>query len=457
MFRTIRFLVVLGLFAAAAVWLVDNPGSVTLTWRGYRLDTSFAVLLGAVAFIACASAVLYRLWNFIRRSPSDLSRMWREGRRRRGFIALTRGLVAVAAGDADEAERQSRRAEALLDDPPLTMLLSAQAAQLGGDEQAAGKFFNSMRDQSETEFLGLRGLLTQAMKRRDWDEASGLARRAYRLRPKSEWVAANLIDLQTRTGSWADALATLEDAVDNKLVTRADGIRRRAVLEHQMSIDAGGRGDVSGALKFVRRAHDLAAEFIPASVRLGRLLAEDGKLRRAKGVIEAAWRNKPHPAMVQVYGTAHQAADAMSRVRAAQSLAKFNPDHVESRIAVAKASLEAKLWGEARKHLTAVSDGEATARVCRLMAELEELENNDLTSSREWLMRASLAEPDPVWVCEHCGNAVEEWSALCGKCEHFDSFNWRAPSHIASLPSSGSGPTPMALLATEAEPGKESG
>jgi hypothetical protein len=43
-------------------------------------------------------------------------------------------MVAVAAGDAAEAGRQAKRADALLGDPPLTMLLSAQAAQLNGDD-----------------------------------------------------------------------------------------------------------------------------------------------------------------------------------------------------------------------------------------------------------------------------------------------------------------------------------
>ena len=49
-----------------------------------------------------------------------------------------------------------------------------------------------MMEQPETEFLGLRGLLTQAIKRGDKGEALDLARRAYRLKPKSAWVAANI-------------------------------------------------------------------------------------------------------------------------------------------------------------------------------------------------------------------------------------------------------------------------
>lgn len=449
MFRVLRFMLVIGILSVMAAWLADNPGSVTMQWRGYRIDTSFSLLLTSVAAIAVTAALLYRLWLFICRSPADISRLWREGRRRKGYMALTRGLVAVAAGDVEEAGRQSKRAEALLEDPPLTMLLSAQASQLGGDEKAAGKFFSAMREKTETEFLGLRGLLTQAMKRRHWDEALQLAEKAYKLRPKSMWVAANLFDLQVRSGRWKEAQATLEGAVNNGLVTAAVGLRRRAVLEYQLSLEVGGGGNIPQALKHVSKAHDLSREFIPASIRLARLYADIGKARKAIGVIESAWKFNPHPDLAAIYWRVKSADDAMAKMRIAQNLARHNPGHAESRIAVAGAALEANLWGEARKHLTAAANIDAPARVCRLMAELEEREHGDLTAAREWLMRASMAEADPAWVCEHCGNAVEEWGALCGKCEQFDPFSWRIPSHITRL--AAHVPTTMALSAMEGE------
>ena len=79
-----------------------------------------------------------------------------------------------------------RAAPTLVDDRPLVTLLSAQAAQLDGDEQAAAKFFQAMSEKPETAFLGVRGLLVQAMRREDWDQALTLARRAYRLDPKAD-------------------------------------------------------------------------------------------------------------------------------------------------------------------------------------------------------------------------------------------------------------------------------
>src|SRR5208337_2920792 len=126
-----------------------------------------------------------------------------------GYRALTQGMVAVAAGEPREAQRFARRADLLLADPPLTLLLSAQAAQLDGDDAAAKKFFSAMLDRAETEFLGLRGLINQALRSGDRGTALYLAERAMVLRPNTGWVVESLFDLEVRQVRWEAAWKTL--------------------------------------------------------------------------------------------------------------------------------------------------------------------------------------------------------------------------------------------------------
>ncbi len=173
--RGIFALIVIAALAAAAVFLADNPGRVEILWQGWQIDTSVGVLIAAAALAALAVALALWLLSLILGSPGAFFRRRRERRRRAGYQALTRGMVAVAAGEAQEARRYARRAEALLAEPPLTLLLSAQAAQIGGDELAAKRFFTAMLDRRETEFLGLRGLLNQALREGDRDAARRLA------------------------------------------------------------------------------------------------------------------------------------------------------------------------------------------------------------------------------------------------------------------------------------------
>jgi HemY protein len=391
MIRWLFVLVALGVAAFGAYWLVVNLGMVSLTWLDFNIETSVAVLVGCVLAFAVLVALVYRFWRSLRGSHGSLRRWWRERRRRRGYEALSRGLVAVAAGDADVAGRQARRAEALVHDGPLTMLLSAQAAQLQGDESAAAAFFTAMRAKRETEFLGIRGLLTQAMKRQDWNEALKLARRAYVLSPKSEWVVKTLYDLQKRTGKWADAEVTLGESVKMKLVSAPDASRERAEMQYRKSLECEGRE----ALDWARKAHRSDPTLVPAAVRLAKLYVAGGSLRKAAAMIETMWETNPDPELAEVYWAARKCDDALKKMQAAQRLATFNPKHEESRITVAVAALEGRLWGEARSNLEPIAGDDASPRVCRLMAELEEAEHGDLARARTWLMRAAGDEHAP--------------------------------------------------------------
>ena len=177
------------------------------------------------------------------------------------------------------------------------------------------------------------------------------------------------------------------------------------------------------------------------------------KARKAAQAIERAWRRQPHPDLAEVYRAARPGANALEHLRALQHLAELNPDHAESHLAVAHAALEARLWGEARQHLEAVNGAAASATVCRLMAELEESEHGDTGRAREWLTRASVADPGPAWVCGDCGMVVAEWTALCPKCSSFDSLAWRHPPGAARLAAAAPVEAPAALPAVNGASG----
>ena len=449
MLRALWFLIIISLAVVGVVWLLDRPGSVVLDWQGYRLETSFAVLSGAAALLAAVAALLYRLWVALVRAPGRMGNAWRERRRAKGYKALTRGMVAVAAGDPTEAARQVKRADVLLNEPPLTLLLSAQAAQLNGDDGAAARFFQEMTENPETEFLGLRGLLTQALKSGDDTRALELARRAHRLQPKSDWVSTNLFDLQIGAGQWLDAQVTSDEQLRLGLTTRDANRHRKAVLGLQQGLDMARAGDKSEAARRYKQAFGQAPDFIPAALAHADALIAQGKLRPAVDVIAKTWMRYPHPDLVASYWRATEADNALDKVKATQRLTADNKTHLESCIALVRANLDAQLWGEARQHLSAITDSGTgpgngdnanesnSARVCRLWADLEEAEHGDLEAARVWLRRAALADADPAWVCGTCGNAVGDWSAICGNCGGFDTFEWRRPPHVLGLTNAG--------------------
>ena len=378
----------------------------------------------------------------------------------------------MAAGEREEAARWARKANALLDEPPLTMLLSAQAAQLTGDEAAAQRYFTSMLDGEETRFLGLRGLLTQALRAGDEARALDLARRAHALRPRTPWVLQSLFDLSERAGDLETAERALKESVRARVLPRPEAERKRALLLLVRALTArgeaagrlgagGGAGDVARGrvLDLAREAHKLAPGLIPASALLAELLIEAGDGRRAARLLEQAWGRAPHPDLAALYLRARGVDDRIERLKLLGRLTAGNPAHAESHLARARAALEARLWGEARRHLQAAAgpdglDGSPRESICRLMAELEESERADAEAARAWLTRAAGAPRDPCWVCGFCGAVSEAWSARCGKCREFDALGWTEPPRAgpAVLEALPEGPGVPALEAPKEEP-----
>lgn len=440
--RTLFFLLKLAVLVAAAVWLAEWPGEVSVEWFGYRIDTSVGILIAAALLLAAVVAILWQLWRFLTRSPRQIARARHEARRRKGYKALTQGMAAVAAGDVDEARRQTGRAAVLLNEPPLTLLLAAQTAQLSGDELAARKYFTAMLQRPETSFLGLRGLLTQALKAGDRRAALDYAGRAHRERPNAAWATTTLLELQLKEGDWNGAEATIKEALKQKSVTPEHARRTRAVIlaeRARLGVAAMAAADGGGSIETLnaaREAAKLAPELVPARAMSALLLGRGGNEKGAAKLIEQGWPTAPHPMLAAAYAALRPNEEPVARARRFEKLAAFNPEHRESRLAVAEAALAAGLWGEARGQLARVAESERaapSARLCRMMARLEEGERGDAAAAWRWLMQASEASGDPAWTCEQCGTPAAEWQARCGRCGSFDSLAWRAAPRPATL------------------------
>ena len=433
MFKALYFLAIIAAVSSLLGWLADNPGRILLYWQGYRIDTSVGVLIGLIILLAGFLAIIYEFWSFIRRAPEKILSFMRGKRRSRGYRAFTQGMVAVAAGDPIEAKRQGKRANILLEELPLTMLLSAQAAQLNGDEKAAKDFFSAMTQQAETKFLGLRGLITLAMKENELESALNLTQEAYLLKPNSEWVVKNLFDLQIKLSRWRDALETNDSLLQNRLIDKGLNQKQRAILSYELGRDEIKNGDVLEAQRKFQQSIDFDPTFTPSAKALAKYLIDQGEVAKAKGLIETVWKKKPHPELVRLYWQSENSKAPLDRMKASELLAKYNPQHTESYIARIEAALEAKLWGEARKYLGIISHENTEkidARVCRLWASLEDSENQNFENAHLWLTRASRASAPKTWVCSSCGSVSKEWVTICKNCGQFNSLSWSCPPAV---------------------------
>ena len=432
MIRLLTFLFVLAVAAAGFAWIADRPGEVSVVWLGQRYETSVAVALLGVLLAAIAFTIFWGLLRFVLRIPSLMSIAARARRRNKGYEALSRGMVAAGAGDSALALRAARAAEKHLGEDALTLLLRAQATQLAGDRAGTERAFARMVDLPETRVLGLRGLHVEALRRGDASSAHHYAEQAQRIAPVT-WAGQALLDHHSAAQDWPRALAALESNLAQRSIDKPTARRQRAVLQTAIALDLPAR-DAAEALRLSREATILAPDLVPAATLAARLLSARGDLRKAARLLEASWKAQPHPDLAQAYLDLRPGDSTRDRLARARTLAKFAPDDPESALCVAQAAMEARDFALARATLQPLIEGGArpTARICLLMADLEEMEDGAEGKVREWLGRASRAPRDKTWVAD--GIACDAWAPVSPVSGKLDGFRWQAPAERLSAP-----------------------
>jgi len=436
MWRVLVFLVLLLGAAFGATWIAERPGSVSVSWGGYQAQTTAAIAAVLVVGLALALVLLWALARFVMALPTRLARGAAHRRHSRGLSALSRGMIAVGAGDATAARRHSAEASRLLGREPLALLLKAQAAQIGGDRPAAEDAFRTMLERDDTRVLGLRGLYVEARRLGNRDSARTYATEAARLAPAASWANEAVLEAQCAEGDWKGALETVERRSSLGLVDSATSKRQRAVL---LTADALSRGerDTAGALASAQEAVRLAPDLVPAAVMAGRLLADRGDLRKASKIVEAAWKACPHPDLAHVYLHLRPGDAAQDRLKRAQNLARLSSWHPEARLAVTRAAMEARDFALARQTIEPNLENRPDVRTCLLMAELERAEHGTTPRSREWLARAAHAPRGPAWIAD--GLVSDRWSPISPVSGRLDAFTWGNPPELIS----GAGTTAM--------------
>lgn len=426
--RLLAYLLFVSALIAGGAWLLDHPGSVVLEWLGWRMATTmpaFLLLLAiGVALVWGAVAIVVGAL----RLPHGLTKARREKRRHKGYLALTDGLAAVAAGQADLAKRLFQRAQTLLADPALTRLLAAQTAKLEGDLKGAEAHFRAMLGRAETRVLGLKGLLERALSLGDHPAALDYARQAFSAHPKDAGLADSLFTLQVQAGRLDEALKTLDEAVRTGAVERADAQRRRALVYNDQAAAEDHRDRATGLL---RRALAADPGLADAALRLAGWLAEQGDERGAARLLERTWSHRPDRALAVAYADLGGKEESLARLRRFEKLVDGAPDDVEAHLLLGEAALAARVWGLARKHLTDAVGLRPTALPYRLLARLETEEHGDEAAARHWQDLAHGAARDPVWQCQRCFHVAEHWQTLCPHCRAVDSLAWHSPTAAA--------------------------
>ncbi len=435
MIRTIWFFLKLGVLLYALSWLLRHPGEFSLSIDNYHIETTASVAAIIVLLAIMLIVSILRIGDWLNLWPTRIAR-WRE---KKGIRALTRGFVAIAAGDSSEAIREAKRAHRFLPKTPLKNLLLAQAEQLRGNRQGAAKYFVALMQDEETAFLGLRGLLNQSLADRKYDQALTYAKQAYAKQPDSVAIWRTLCELEARAHNWKRALELLRMIERRKAWPREqiDDYYAQIWVEEAKLFERD--GNLAAAYRLYKKAYAHKPDLIPAAIGYVECLFKSNRNFLAERALYRTWLHAAHPDLANL-ALRYFSSNPTKLVKVLRRLEQSRPDFAPMHKVMAEYAMSQQLWGMAASHIKELMRKMPTANHYRLLQRLfQSLPANDNVLRidlqkliSEYQDNAKLS-PDAAWVCGACHHSHFAWRANCQKCGEFGLQRWSAPDAFVPM------------------------
>lgn len=454
--KVLIFVAIVGALAWGAGFLMESTGGVQITVSGTEFTLSplqsvigVLLLVLAVWLLLKLVSLLVAVLKFINGDETALSRYFTRNRERKGYQALSEGLMALASGEGGVAMNKAAKAEKYLSNPELTNLLTAQAAELSGDRRKAEEVYKKLVKNDATRFVGVRGIMKQKLADGDTDTALELAKRAFALKPRHEETQDVLLKLQAQGEDWAGARETLAAKLKSGTLPRDVHKRREAVLALSQSKDVFDDGNDIKAREAAIEANRLSPDLIPAAVLAARGYIAQDKKRYATRVLKKAWEVQPHPELAAAFAEIEPNETPEKRIKRFAALTKLAPDHAETKLLNAELQIAAEDFPAARRALGDLVETQPDVRALTIMAAIERGEGASDAVIKGWLARAVNAPRGPQWVCDSCNHIHSEWAPVCGNCASFDTLSWKSPPQSETSSAMGVAMLPLIVGALE--------
>lgn len=432
--KIVIFMALVALAALGAGFLMETDGGIQVTALGveYTLGPlesviALAVLLVGLWLTLKLLSLLVAVWRFLNGDETALSRYFDRNRERKGFQALSEGMMALASGEGRAALAKAEKAHKYLDTPELTDLLVAQAAELAGDRRKAEETYKKLLAHERTRFVGVRGIMRQKLEDGDTETAMKLAERAFVLKPRHEETQDVLLKLQAQSEDWEGARKTLSAKLKHGNLPRDLHRRRDAVLALSTARDKAAQGLTTEARTAAIEANRLSPGLTPAAVMAARAYADEGNAKYASKMLVRAWDMEPHPELAAAFAAIVPDETPEARIKRFSALTRKQPDHPETRMLRAELQIAAENFPEARRALGDLATSNPTTRAVTIMAAIERGEGASDTIVKGWLAKALSVSRGPQWVCGNCQHIHTSWHPVCENCDSFDTLSWTAP------------------------------
>ena len=387
------FLICILILSLFSLWLMENPGTVVISWIDYEITTSMAAL---IAFIVFISVIIYILRlpvlfiHFIKRSLVHQKQKNKE-------ILLQQILNAIASQDEQAGIKLSTRIDKIYStNSSLNLLLKALL-------KPSPDIYQKLSELPETELAGFKGLIQIEQKNGNLEAALTLCEKAILKYKNIPWLVQETLYLQVLNEKWESALNTLEQIKKLKIESEQHYKNQKATLLLKLN-------KPFEAYK--------TAPWLPQAA----LEAAKANPKKAESILTRAWEETPSWELYKAYTNLFQKETPLVRYKKIEKLVSKHPGNKISYLALADSALQAKLWGQVKKELDDyLAAYTLTVPAATMMAFYEQEARHDTKEAQKWIEQMKTAEPLYAFTCSKCGYKSDTWSPICPKCSTFAS------------------------------------
>ena len=420
--KKVGFLLRIVLIFGVILWLTQNPGTLTLSWMGYEIETTVSFVLFLLFTLFLLAAVISSGWQglvWIFKRILNVGSHFKQDPN----SVLAQAFSAIEFGNIKEAQQLAKEAMNLNADSALPAIALLKASQILHDKKTENLAISHLKKFEEFTAMAWYDEIEAALKSKRLDLAKKLISSAAKSHAEQGWFLKQALKVSIATSEWEEALDLLKKSHKKGSFTQDESGQIYGFLWHKMSLAP----SISEAEKLSRmeKSYKYDPHFLENLLSFAQVLSTKKDKRAAQTLLETAWIDRPSWPIAELYcELLATGTQPLAKAHQARQLYDLLPDHPVSQLILITYFIQAKLWGEAKRVLALLPKGVPEAYV--LKASLAKKEKNNMQDVLTNLKKA-MQEISYPYKCGKCRKSLEKWEVSCTHCGSFLSVELKHP------------------------------
>lgn len=354
-----------------------DPGYILFGYGTWTMEMSLVLFVLLFLLLFVSLNVLLAVSRRIRALP-ERSRQWRDRKQHnRASASLTDGLVELAEGKWQEAEKKLLRYSSKSDTPLLNYLAAARAAQEMGAYERRDEYLKQAIQAMPAADVAVG--LTQAdmqLHHGQLEQALASMKHLKQIAPKHTYVGKLLVGIYEQLQDWPNMLQQLTDLKKSRVYSDSQYLDLETRAYRGLLSDNKSTNNSSDILRLWESMPKALREEESMILEFSRRLIDAGEGFHAEPVLRQALERQWRESLVEAYGIIE--ADTDSQLQRAEKWLAVHGQDAYLLLTLGRLYIRREIWGKARQCLeSSVNLGGPSSAYLLLAQLLEDNEEQD--------------------------------------------------------------------------------